>query len=254
MKYTIDTEARTITSAGGGTLDLFSKESFDILAKLWTDVGWVRKYSYAFSWMGRPIIKLPEDMVRTQEAIWEVQPDVIVETGVAHGGSLVFYASLFAALKRGRVIGVDVEIRPHNLLAIKAHPQQDRIKLVEGSSTSPGTIQRVKELIRPGEKVMVILDSNHLKDHVAKELVSYCDLVTPGSYLLVEDGIMQDVDGMPRTGADWSWNNPRSAIAEFLATHTDFRQVRPPRPFDESLEVPDCTYHPGGWLRRTDGV
>jgi cephalosporin hydroxylase len=253
MKYTIDTEARTITPAGGGALDLFSRDSFDILAKLWTDVGWVRKYSYAFSWMGRPIIKLPEDMVRTQEAIWEVQPDVIVETGVAHGGSLVFYASLFAALNHGRVIGVDIEIRPHNLAAIKAHPLQDRIMLIEGSSTSPDTIQRVKDLIRAGEKVMVILDSNHLKDHVAKELAAYCDLVTPGGYLLVEDGIMQDVAGMPHAGVDWSWNNPRSAIAGFLAARTDFRQTRPPRPFDESQQVPDCTYHVGGWLRRADG-
>lgn len=250
MKYTIDTDARTMTQEVGTVLDLFSKESFDILARLWTDVGWVRKYSYAFSWMGRPIIQLPDDMVRTAEAIWETQPDVIVETGIAHGGSLVFYASLFAAIGSGRVIGVDIEIRPHNLAAIKAHPMYDRITMIEGDSTSAETVGRVKDLIKPGEKVMVILDSNHQKDHVAKEIAAYGDLVTPGGYLLVADGIMQNVAGMPRTGTDWTWNNPKSAITDFLAERSDFKSVPPPRPFDESQQIPDCTYHPDGWLRR----
>ena len=250
MKYTIDTDAKTLTGENGEAFNLFSKESFDFIAKLWTEVGWVRKYSYAFSWMGRPIIQLPEDMVRTQEAIWEVQPDIVVETGIAHGGSLVFYASLFAAIGRGRVIGVDIEIRPHNLEAIKDHPMYDGISLIEGDSTSAETVGRVRELIKPGEKVMVILDSNHLKEHVAKELAAYADLVTPNGYLLVSDGIMEHVAGMPRTGSDWSWNNPKSAIAEFLATRDDFERVAPPRPFDESQEIPDCSHHPDGWLRR----
>jgi cephalosporin hydroxylase len=250
MKYTIDTDARTLALENGNVVDLFSKESFDVLTKFWTEVGWVRKYSYAYSWMGRPIIQLPDDMVRTQEAIWEIKPDVIVETGVAHGGSLVFYASLFAAMGHGRVIGVDIEIRPHNATAIKAHPLFDRITLIEGSSTSPQTVRRVHDLIKPGEKVMVILDSNHLRDHVAQELAAYSDLVTAGSYLLVADGIMQQVAGMPRTDADWSWNNPCTAIVDFLATRSDFEQVAPPRPFDESQQVPDRTYHPSGWLRR----
>jgi cephalosporin hydroxylase len=250
MRYVIDTGAGKLIQEGGAEMDLFSKDSFDILAQLWTEVGWVRKYPYAFSWMGRPIIKLPEDMVRTQEAIWETKPDVIVETGIAHGGSLIFYASLFAAIGHGRVIGVDIEIRPHNLAAIKAHPLYGRIALVTGDSTSSETIGRVRSLIKPDEKVMVILDSNHGKDHVAKELAGYADLVSPGCYLLVEDGIMQDVAGMPRTGADWSWNNPRPAIAEFLEVRDDFRCVSPSRPFDESDAVPDCTHHPDGWLRR----
>ena len=250
MKYTIDGDAWTITTEDGKALDLFSKESFDILAQLWTQVGWVRKYSYAFSWMGRPIIQLPDDMIRAQEAIWEIKPDVIIETGVAHGGSLVFYASVLSAMGSGRVIGVDIEIRPLNAAAIIAHPLYARIALIEGSSTSPETVGRVRDMIRPGEKVMVILDSNHSKDHVAKELMAYCDLVSPGCYLLVEDGIMQEVAGMPRTGSDWSWNNPKSAISEFLAVRSDFVAARPPRPFDESLEVPDCSHHPDGWLLR----
>ena len=158
MKCTIDTDAKTLTCDGGHVSDLFCKESFDILARLWTDVGWVRKYSYAFTWMGRPIIQLPEDMVRTQEVIWETRPDVIVETGIAHGGSLIFYASLFAAMGRGRVIGIDVEIRKHNLEAIRAHPMYERITLVEGDSAGADIVRQVKELIRPDERVMVILD------------------------------------------------------------------------------------------------
>ena len=250
MKYTIDTDAKTLTCDDGHVLDLFSKESFDIIARLWTDVGWVRKYSYAFTWMGRPIIQLPEDMVRTQEAIWETRPDVIVETGIAHGGSLIFYASLFAAMGNGRVIGVDVEIRPHNLKAIAAHPMYERITLVEGDSTSADIVREVRDLIRPDEKVMVILDSNHLKNHVLRELAAYAALVTPGCYLLVQDGIMEHVAGMPRTGADWLWNNPGSAVTEFLQSHGDFERVALPRPFDESLAIPNCTHHPGGWLRR----
>lgn len=250
MKYTIDTDTGTMTVGDGTAVDLFSQESFAALARLWTEIGWVRKFSYAFSWMGRPIIQLPEDLVRVQEAIWQARPNVIVETGIAHGGSLVFYAALFAAMRAGRVIGVDVEIRPHNRASIEAHPLFERITLIEGDSTAAATVSRVQALIGQGDKVMVILDSNHTKDHVTRELAAYGDLVTPGSYLLVQDAIMAQVAGMPRTGPDWSWNNPASAITEFLATRSDFRRVPPPRPFDESQDVPDCTYHPGGWLRR----
>jgi cephalosporin hydroxylase len=252
VKYTIDTDARTMTVGDDAALDLFGKQSFYILARLWTELGWVRKYSYAFSWMGRPIIQLPEDMVRTQEAIWQERPDVILETGIAHGGSLIFYAALCAAMGSGRVIGIDIEIRPHNRAAIEAHKLFDRITLVEGDSTDPATVARVKALIEPRETVMVILDSNHRQDHVARELAAYADLVTPGGYLLVQDGIMAQVAGMPRTNPDWSWNNPQSAVAEFLKLRADFRNVPPPRPFDESQQTPDCTHHPGGWLRRNN--
>jgi cephalosporin hydroxylase len=250
MKITIDTKAGTLTGEDGQALDLFSAASFEHIARLWVDIGWVRKYSYAFSWMGRPIIQLPDDMVRAQEAIYATRPDVIVETGVAHGGSLVFYGSLFEAMGHGRVIGVDIEIRPHNRAAIEAHPIFPRISLVEGSSVAPETLRQVRSMIQPGERVMVILDSNHSRDHVAAELASYAELVSPGCFLLVQDGIMEHVAGMPRTGADWSWNNPKPAIAAFLEANADFERATLPRPFDESQAVPDCTHHPDGWLRR----
>ena len=250
MKITIDTEAATLTGEDGTTRDLFSAASFEEIARLWVNVGWVRQYSYAFSWMGRPIIQLPDDMVRTQEAIFATRPDVIVETGVAHGGSLVFYASLFAAMDHGRVIGIDIDIRPHNRAAIEAHPMFPRISLIEGSSTADETIMRVREQIAPGERVMVFLDSDHSRDHVAAELARYAPLVSPGCFLLVQDGVMEHVAGMPRTGEDWSWNNPKPATAAFLDANPEFEHAPLRRPFDESQAVPDCSHHPYGWLRR----
>lgn len=250
MRIVFDTDERTATLSSGTTVDLFSRESFDALADLWVRVGWVRKYSYAFSWMGRPIIQLPDDMVRIQEAIFATRPDVIIETGVAHGGSLIFYASLFEAMGHGRVIGIDLEIRPHNRSSIEAHRVFKRISLVEGDSKSPAVASQVTGMIRSGERVMVILDSNHSKAHVAEELDAYADLVSPGCFLLVQDGVMEFVAGMPRTEPDWNWNNPRTAVAEFLARRPDFAAAKAARPFDESQSVPDCSHHPDGWLIR----
>lgn len=253
MEIKIDTAAKTVVLGSGADakeVDLFSKEAFDVIARLWTDVGWVRKFSYMYSWMGRPIIQLPEDMVRVQEAIYEVKPDVIVETGIAHGGSLIYYASLCKAMGKGRVIGVDIEIRPHNRAAIEAHEMVDRITMIEGSSVDAGVVEQVRGLIKPGETVMVILDSNHTKAHVAAELAAYAEMATVGSYVLVADGIMENVAGFPRTEDDWATDNPATAAREFVAANPKFEIVDAPRPFDESMDAPDMTYHPSGWLRR----
>jgi cephalosporin hydroxylase len=200
--------------------------------------------------MGRPVIQLPEDMIRIQEVIWRLRPDVIVETGVAHGGSLVFYASLFGAMGAGRVIGVDVEIRPHNRSAIEAHPMAPRIMLVEGSSTAPATLATVRAAIDPDERVLVILDSNHTRAHVEQELDLYAPLVTPGSYIVACDGIMAQVAGAPRSAADWAWNNPLSAIDAFLARNSDFAPDEPPFPFNEGRVRRRVTYWPKCYLRR----
>lgn len=253
MKLTIDTEAGTFEAIEDGKTSshsLFSKEAFDQIADLWVRTGWVRKYSYAFSWWGRPIIQLPDDMIRIQEAIFQVQPDVIIETGVAHGGSLIFYASLLELIGKGRVIGLDIEVRPHNREAIESHPMSKRIDLVIGDSVSPEVVERVRSMIKPTDKVMLILDSNHSRSHVAAELDAYADLVTPGSYLLSQDGVMQLVAGMPRTREDWYDDNPIPAVEAFLAKRNDFVLRKPPRPFDESQDVPDCSHHPVGWLQR----
>lgn len=253
MKISIDTDASTISIETDGVVgnhDLFSKEAFDVIADLWVKTGWVRKYSYGFSWLGRPIIQLPDDMLRIQEAIWQVQPDIILETGIAHGGSLIFYASLMEMIGKGRVIGLDIDIRAHNRAAIEAHPMNRRITMIEGSSIAPEVVAQVKALIKPGDKVMLILDSNHARDHVAAELAAYADLVTPGSYILSQDGVMQLVAGSPRAPADWATDNPITAVNAFLAAHPEFELSHPPRPFDETLDTPECSHHPIGWLRR----
>lgn len=232
------------------TLSMDSPEAFEAVSAAWLRCGWDAKYVYGFTWMGRPIIQLPEDLVRIQELIWRLKPDVVVETGVAHGGSLVFYAGLFAALGHGRVIGVDIEIRPHNRAAIEAHPMAGRIALIEGSSTAPASIAAVRAAIRPGERVLVILDSNHSRDHVGAELELYAPLVTPDSYIVACDGIMAQVAGAPRSAPDWSWNNPISAVEAFLEHSPDFRLEEPVWGFNEGNVRARVTYWPKCFLRR----
>lgn len=253
MRVTFDTDAGTysvIEADGERTVDLYSKEAFDRVADLWVRLGWSRKYSYGFSWLGRPIIQLPDDMLRIQEAIFQTQPDVVIETGIAHGGSLIFYASLMEIIGKGRVIGIDIDIRAHNRAAIEAHPMSKRITMVEGSSVAPEVVEEVRALVDGAQVVMLILDSDHSRDHVAAELEAYAPMVTSGSYILSQDGVMQLVAGMPRSGPDWAENNPISAVTAFLQRHPEFELAKPPRPFDETLETPDCSHHPIGWLRK----
>lgn len=253
MKLIVDTDARTLTEEDAGVTrqwPLYGREAFERLSRHWVRVGWSAKYPYTFSWMGRPVIQLPEDMIRIQEVIHAVRPDVLVETGVAHGGSLVFYASLFEAMGRGRVVGVDIEIRPHNRAAIEAHPLAHRIVLVEGSSTAPEVVARVRALVQPGETVMVVLDSDHGKAHVAAELEAYHGLVTPGSYLVATDGIMLDLHDVPRGKPGWAHDNPAAAADEFAARHPEFEQGQPAWPFNESELAANVTHWPRAWLRR----
>lgn len=236
--------------AGVETYPIGSPEAFEWISRAWLRSGWDGKYVYSFAWMGRPIIQLPEDMVRMQEALYHVKPDVVIETGVAHGGSLIFYASLFRSMNRGRVVGVDIEIRPHNRTAIEAHEVADLITLIEGSSTAPAVVAQARARIKPGETVFVILDSNHSKQHVRDELEAYGPLVTPGSFIVATDGIMGDLAGAPRSNPDWDWNNPRVAAEEFLAAHPEFELGPPAFPFNEGTLSHRVTYWPGAWLRR----
>jgi cephalosporin hydroxylase len=251
----IDLESALVFVESNGTRSthaLGSPEAFAILSRAWLRAGWDAKYVYGFTWMGRPIIQLPEDLIRVQEAIYAVKANVVIETGVAHGGSLVFYAGLLKAMGGGRVIGIDIEIRPHNRRAIEAHELAPMITLVEGSSTDLAVVDQVRALVRPGDRVFVILDSNHSKAHVLAELLAYADLVTPGSYIVAADGIMGDLKGAPRSHPDWDWNNPRSAAAEFLRRRPDFIERRPAAPFNEGAVTEPVTYWPGGWLQRLD--
>ena len=253
MRLIIDTDAGTATAEGSGTTTthpLDSPEAFRLITEHWLTVGWTQKYTYGFTWLGRPIIQLPEDMIRIQEIIHRVQPDVIVETGVAHGGSLIYYASLCKATDRGRVVGVDIEIRPHNRTAIEAHPLAGYITLVEGSSTDAAIVTRVKSLIRPGERVLVLLDSNHTKAHVRAELDAYAGLVSEGSYIVATDGIMSQVAGRPGSRPGWEWDNPSEAAREFAAANPHFALEEPGFLFNEGKISQHVTHWPSAYLRK----
>jgi cephalosporin hydroxylase len=238
-RFQVDTEQ------GPQELDIYSEEGFQALAQLWTRAGWERKLSYEVTWLGIPIIQLPEDIVILQELVWKLAPDVVIESGVAHGGALIFYASMLELLRRGRVIGIDVEIRKYNRLAIESHPLSSRITLIEGSSTDADVVDEARALVGPGDRVMVLLDSNHTAAHVSAELELYAPLVTPGSYLVVFDSVMTLVSDAPRGKPEWSTDNPLAAVENFLAGHPEF--VR-----DPAYERLAVTYCHGGFLRRLD--
>lgn len=251
MRYVIDTTAKSVETEGGEKLELYSKEAFELLSEIWLKTSWNQKYSYTFSWMGRPIIQHPDDMLRTQEVIYRLKPDVIIETGVAHGGSLIYYASLLKAMGNGgRVVGVDIEIRPHNRKAIEEHSLFDMITLIEGDAVAPDTLARVAEHVKPDDVVLVILDSNHSYAHVAKELETYNRFVTPGSYIVATDGIMRLVHDVPRAGENWETDNPANAAEDFAKANPDFVIEEPSWPFNESELDKSITAWPSAWLKR----
>ena len=253
MRLSIDTEAAMIEIDDDGQrrrLPLASAEAFELVSVAWLRAGWDVKYIYSFTWLGRPIIQLPEDMFRLQEVIYRLRPDIMIECGVAHGGSLVFYAGLCRLMNHGRVIGVDVDIRRENRAAIEAHPLSPLITLVEADSCSRDALQRVEALVPAGATVMVFLDSSHSRDHVLAELDNYAPLVSPGSYVVVMDGIMADLTGAPRSQPDWATNNPRQAISEWVAAHPDFVIDEPLFAFNEGLVRERVTYWTNGFVRR----
>lgn len=252
MKVTVEGDRVSVFGVDGAREDyeIGSPEAFRILSKLWLRSGWDAKYVYSFTWLGRPIIQLPEDLVRLQEVIYRVKPDVIVETGIAHGGSLIFYASLCKAIGKGRVIGVDVEIRPYNRSAIEAHELSSFITLIEGDAIDPSIVEQVTAHVNPGETAMVLLDSNHSKAHVLAELNAYAPLVTADSYIVAMDGIMEEVAGAPRTQPDWTWNNPQQAALEFVRANPDFAIEEPAFAFNEGDVSQRVTYWPSAFIKR----
>lgn len=253
MRIIIDTDMKSLkveSQTGEKNIDLYTKEAFEWVSSLWVKIGWNQKYQYTFTWLGRPIIQLPEDMLRAQEVVYSLKPDLIIETGVAHGGSLIFWASLCKAIDKGRVIGIDIEIRPHNRKAIEEHELFPWITLIEGSSTDAKIVQKVKSMIHPGNIVLVILDSNHTKQHVLAELEAYYNIITPGSYIVATDGIMQDLYDVPRGNQEWINNNPSAAAFEFSKIHKDFVIEKPTWVFNESELDKNITHWPDAWLRR----
>lgn len=239
----IDRHITIRTPEGERAVDIYSEEGLRVLADLWTRSGWEHKLSYEVTWLGVPIIQLPNDMVMVQELIWRVRPDVIVECGVAHGGALVLYASLCELMRRGRVIGIDIEIRKYNRLAIEGHPMSHRITLIERSSTDEATLDEVRGHVGDDDVVLVLLDSNHTRAHVRSELELYAPLVTPDSYIVVFDSVMASLTDAPRGSPDWTDDNPGQAVQDFLADHPEFE-------VDERYTRLLETYCRGGYLRR----
>ena len=247
VKIIIDTVARHLIAVDGEsekTYDLYSREAFETISWQWLRTGWSLAYYQSFRWMGLPVLQIPSDLMRLQEVVHKIRPDVIVETGVFHGGSLLFHATLCQALGKGRVIGIDKHIDAGVRDAIGKHILAPRISLVEGDSTSGEVVDAVARMIQPGETVLVILDSCHTKDHVARELACYSRFVTRGSFIIAADGIMRDLSDVPGGQSEWTSDNPFAAANDFAAGHPEFRQQ------ERSDLAASVTYWPGAWLQR----
>lgn len=183
----------------------------------------IAQYSYNFSWMGRPIIQYPQDMIAMQELIWEIKPDLIIETGIAHGGSILFYASLLELIGNGEVLGIDIDIRQHNREEIEKHPMFKRVRMIEGSSLIAETVDQIRTIADKHQKIMVCLDSNHTHEHVLQELELYSPFVSVGSYMVVFDTIVEFMPDGYLPNRPWAkGNNPWSAAQAFLKTHPEF--------------------------------
>ena len=249
MKILIDTTAETIAYGEGAhtSLPLYSTAGFEFLTDLWLKQGWALKLPYTYSWLGFPILQLPDDMIRMQEVIARLKPDVIVETGVAHGGSVIFYASLCRALGHGEVIGIEKGLRCRK--EVEASYLANHITLLEGDSVDPAMVCFVRRRCAD-RKTLVILDSDHSKEHVAKELEAYSGMVSLGSYIVATDGNMGELADVPRGKPEWSWNNPKEAAKAFAYSHSDFEIEQPAWPFNESELRRNVTYWPSAWLKR----
>ena len=240
---------------------LGENEAIAELTNSWMNAANQLKYSYHYEWQGRPIIQYPQDIVAMQELIWEVKPDLIIETGIAHGGSLVFSASMLALLDvsdaiesgsslnpgktKRKVLGIDIDIRPHNREAIEAHPMSSRIHMIQGSSIACSVIDQVKDIAKSYESVMVCLDSNHTHDHVLAELKAYAPLTSVSSYCVVFDTIIEDMPTEMFPSRPWSrGNNPKTAVWEYLKNHPEFKVDKD---IQHKLLV---TVAPDGYLKR----
>lgn len=217
----------------------------------WIKLANAKKYSYHFFWLGRPIIQYPQDIVALQEIIWEVKPDLIIETGIAHGGSLIFSASMLTLLeisgeiKKGKVLGIDIDIREHNRVEIEKHSLSSKIKMIQGSSIDEVIVKQVYDFARSHRNILVVLDSNHTHEHVLAELNSYAPLVSKGSYCVVFDTIIEDLPDDMFPDRPWGkGNNPKTAVREYLKSHSEFE-------IDKSIESKLLiTVAPDGYLKR----
>ncbi len=253
MNLTIDNQNQLLVLEEGGQsrhIPLYSRRAYEALSREWLRVGWALGSYYTFSWAGRPILQLPEDLVRLQEVVYALQPEVIIETGVCGGGSLLFHATLCEAIGKGRVIGVDVQIPEETRKGVESERVSHRITMIEGDSTAPDTVKQVRELSGTSAPVMVILDSDHSRAHVLRELEAYAPLVTPGSCIVAEDGIMHDLADVPGGELRWRDDNPSEAARVFEATHPEFEMRVPAWKYNRGELRENVTYWPDGWLWR----
>jgi cephalosporin hydroxylase len=247
----------------GNIIGLGKNIDAQALSRVWSRETNRNGYTYNFSWMGRPIIQYPQDIVAMQELIWQVKPDLIIETGIAHGGSLIFSASMLALLdycdavetgtmldpkaSRRRVLGLDIDIRAHNRAAIEAHPMAHRIDMIEGSSIAPEVIARVHAIAAKHERILVCLDSNHTHDHVLAELEAYAPLTSVGSYCVVFDTLIEDMPADMFPDRPWGpGDNPKTAVHEYLKTHPEFEIDKQ---IDHKLLI---SVAPDGYLKRLE--
>lgn len=254
MKIIIDAAAKiirtTIESGVESSVPIYSRKGFGLLSSIWLKQEWDQLHWQSFSWMGFPILQFPEDLLRLQEAVVSLKPDVIIETGTHRGGTAVFFASLCRLLGRGRVISMDVEIPPAAREAVERSSFSNCITLIDGDSVSDEVVRRVKGSVKQNEKVFVFLDSGHSKAHVLNELNAYAPLVTPGSYIVAADGVMRALADTPRGRKEWLEDNPAAAAHEFVKDHPEFRIERPKALFNDQYVVEELTFWPDAWLYR----
>lgn len=260
MAIQIDEEYKLIHLENGESFNLYSKKGFELISKLYLKVGWDQKHLYTFTWLGRPIIQLPEDMLRIQEVIFSIKPDYIIETGIAHGGSLIYYSSICESLGNGEIIGVDIDIREHNRIEIENHRSFNRITMIQGSSIDQATISKVEKLIKkPNPTILVILDSAHDYNHVYRELELYSKFVSPGSFIVATDGSQEFLIETDRAHRDypkdyvsnWKEDNSKRAAQDFVRNNSNFEIIETPkRIFSESEIDFNITLWPSAYIRK----
>ncbi|OHB49667.1 MAG: hypothetical protein A2Y10_05790 [Planctomycetes bacterium GWF2_41_51] len=233
---------------------IYSQEGFRLLSGIWLKQEWNQLHWQSFSWLGFQIWQFPEDLLRLQEVISMLKPDVIVETGVNRGGSTVFFASICRMLGKGRVVSVDIHIPADVRQAIEQSAFSDLISLIEGDSISTNVVDAVRKKIKKYDNVFVFLDSNHTRDHVLRELNAYSSMVTTGSYIVATDGVMRYLADTPCGQKGWVTDNPAAAAREFVQKNTDFTIQRPKTIYGEQYVIEELTYWPDAWLYRTSNT
>ncbi len=258
MKVIIDTEKRVLcierdSLKAQTVIDLFSKEALEILSEAWIKVQWNQRHWESLSWMGVQILQLPEDLLRIQEVLFRLKPDLIIETGLYSGGSAIFFASICQLAGSGSIVSIDKSIPERVRETFRTHPLGGRVTLIEGSSTDEGVVRQVREIVRqqkPQATVMVFLDSDHSHDHVLKELQLYGGFVTVDSYIVVADGVMEILYDTPGGRPNWVEDNPVRAALDFVGENPKFVIERPPALFNDHAVIESLTYWRNAWIKR----